>query len=106
ERGPSLWHAVRARPRRAAKRRPATVHNCGLARRAGAGNHKERRVCPGTFTRALVMTPVSITVPAESITVEAKLLPEHAAGATVVQSPPSAEQVAAAEAVFSEHKDA
>src|SRR5690349_1079438 len=85
---------------------PLGERNCGLARPAQAGNHKNKRDRPGTFRRALVMTPISITAPAESITVEAKLLPDQAACATVVQSPPSAEQVAAAEAVFSQHKDA
>ena len=51
------------------------------------------------------MTPASLTAPVESITVDAQLLPDHAACATVVQAPPTPEQVAAAEAVFSQQKD-
>ena len=49
--------------------------------------------------------PSSVTVPIETITVEAKLPADHAGCATVVQSPPSPEQVRAAEAVFSQQQD-
>ena len=52
------------------------------------------------------MTPASsATLPIETITVEAKLLADDASGITVVQSPPSPEQVRAAEAVFSQQQD-
>jgi len=46
--------------------------------------------------------PSSVTVPIQTITVEANLPADHAGCATVVQSPPSQEQVRAAEAVFSQ----
>jgi hypothetical protein len=52
------------------------------------------------------MTPASsATLPIETITVEAKLLVDDASGITVIQSPPSPEQVRAAEAVFSQQQD-
>jgi len=52
------------------------------------------------------MSPASsVTLPVETLTVEAKLLGDDAVGATVVQSPPSPEQVRAAEAVFSQQQD-
>ncbi len=51
------------------------------------------------------MSPASsVTLPVETITVEAKLLADDAVGATVVHSPPSPEQVRAAEAVFSQQQ--
>ena len=50
------------------------------------------------------MTASTVTIPVETITVEAKLLDDHAPGVTVVQSPPSPEQVRASEAVFSEQE--
>jgi hypothetical protein len=49
------------------------------------------------------MSASTVTIPVEMITVEAKLL-EDAAGVTVVQSPPSPEQVRASEAVFSQQE--
>ena len=48
------------------------------------------------------MSASTATIPVETITVEAKLLEDDAAGVTVVQSPPSPEQVRASEAVFSQ----
>ena len=51
------------------------------------------------------MTASTVTIPVETITVEAKLLDDHAPGVTVVQSPPSPEQVRASEAVFSQERE-
>jgi hypothetical protein len=47
-------------------------------------------------------TTVMVPVPVETITVEATLPPEQVNCATVVQAPPTQEQVQAAEAVFSQ----
>ncbi|SRR6266542_3003575 len=51
------------------------------------------------------MTASTATIPVETITVEAKLLDNEAAGVTVVQSPPSSEQVRATEAVFAQERE-
>jgi hypothetical protein len=48
------------------------------------------------------MSASTVTIPIDTITVEAKLLEHDAAGVTIVHSPPSPEQVRASEAVFSE----
>ncbi|MBI1914077.1 MAG: hypothetical protein HYS12_04980 [Planctomycetes bacterium] len=57
-----------------------------------------------SLSEGIRMTASTATIPVETITVEAKLLDDHAAGVTVVQSPPSPEQVRASEAVFSQQE--
>src|SRR6266699_3505773 len=55
------------------------------------------------FSEGIRMSATTVTV--ETITVEAKLL-DDVPGVTVVQSPPSPEQVRASEAVFSQEREA